>query len=159
MPVRSNGPYIPARVAVWTAFSALLLPLIGCTLGPNYQRAAVPTPPAYKEPPPAGWKDATPHDEISKGDWWQVFGDPQLNDLEMQAMAANQTLQAAVQRVLESRASLAVTRSQQYPQVSAQPSLAGTREGGARPLPPGSPSVSFTEYELTLPADVTYEVD
>ena len=54
-------PYIPAR---WVrrilerAAPASLLLLAGCTVGPNYQRASVPTPPAYKEPPPAGWKDA-----------------------------------------------------------------------------------------------------
>ncbi len=167
--------YIPARnaarpaahqitrpIAVWIsagALTAALLFLTGCTVGPNYQRASIPTPPAYKEPPPAGWKDATPHDEISKGNWWEVFGDPQLNDLETQALMANQTLQAAVQRVLESRASLAVTRSQQYPQVSAQPSYAGGRSSGTRPLPPGSVDLPFSSYEFSLPADVSYEVD
>ena len=91
--------------------------------------------PAFKEPPPAGWKDATPHDEIGKGNWWEVFGDPQLNDLETQALMANQTLQAAVQNVLQSRASLAVTRSQQYPQIGAQPSLSGGRLAGTRAAP------------------------
>jgi outer membrane protein, multidrug efflux system len=141
------------------ALAAALLLLAGCTVGPNYQRASVPTPPAYKEPPPAGWKDATPHDEISKGNWWEVFGDPQLNGLETQALTANQTLQAAVQRVLEARATLGVTRSQQYPQVSAQPSLAGGRVAGTRPLPPGSVGNPYTDYQLTLPPDVSYEVD
>lgn len=159
MPTRSKERYIPARVAFWAALCGPLMLLAGCTVGPNYQRASVPTPPAYKEPPPAGWKDATPHDEISKGNWWEVFGDPQLNDLEMQALTANQTLQAAVQRVLESRASLAVTRSQQYPQISSQPSLTGAREGAARPLPPGSLLESYTQDQLTLPGDVSYEVD
>src|SRR5579863_6601357 len=146
MPSRANEPYISARAAITSFLSGLLLLLSGCTVGPNYQRAAVPTPPAYKEPPPAGWKDATPHDEISKGNWWEVFGDPRLNGLETQAMMANQTLQAAVQRVLESRASLAVTRSQQYPQVSAQPSYAGGRSSGTRPLPPGSVDLPFSSY-------------
>lgn len=160
MPIRSNQHYIPVRVAACGALAAALLSLIGCkTVGPNYQRAAVPAPPAYKEPPPAGWKNATPHDEISKGNWWEAFGDAQLNGLETQAMASNQTLQAAVQRVLEARSSLAVTRSQQYPQVSAQPSLAGGRVAGTRPLPPGSTDLPYTDYQLTLPADVTYVVD
>lgn len=158
-----NEPYIPARWirrTLWCACAAPLLLLAGCkTVGPNYQRAPVPTPPAFKEPPPAGWKDATPHDEISKGNWWEVFGDSQLNDLETQALVANQTLQAAVQRVLESRASLAVTRSQQYPQVGAQPSFGGGRVAGTRPVPPGSLDLPYTDYQLTLPADVSYEVD
>jgi multidrug efflux system outer membrane protein len=159
MSSHSTKPYISVRAAICGGLGGLALLLTGCLVGPNYQRAAVPAPPAFKEPPPDGWKDATPHDEISKGNWWEVFGDPQLNDLEMQAMAANQTLQAAVQRVLESRASLAVTRSQQYPQVSAQPSLTGARIGGARPLPPGSLQESYTQDQLTLPGDISYEVD
>lgn len=159
MPTRTNEPYISAHAAIVGALLGASLLLVGCTVGPNYQRASVPTPPAFKEPPPAGWKNATPQDEISKGDWWQVFGDPQLNDLEMQAMAANQTLQAAVQRVLEARASLGITRSQQYPQISAQPNFATGRVSGTRPIPPNSPDVPYTDYQLTLPADVSYEVD
>lgn len=159
MPARSNKLYFSARVAIFGTLAGVLLFLPGCTIGPNYQRAAVPTPPAYKEPPPTGWKDATPHDEIAKGNWWEVFGDPQLNDLEMQALTANQTLQAAVQRVLEARSSLAVTRSQQYPQVSAQPQLNGGRVSGVRPVAPGSTEGPYTDYELVLPADVSYEVD
>ena len=155
----ANEPYISARAIFLSALAGVLLFLPGCNLGPNYQRAAVPTPPAYKEPPPAGWKDATPHDEIAKGNWWEVFGDPQLNDLEMQAMTANLTLQAAVQRVVEARASLAVTRSQQYPQASAQPQLSGGRVAGTRPVTPGSVAGPYTDYELVLPADVSYEVD
>ena len=160
MSIRMNKLYIPARKIAWApALVSATLLLTGCTVGPNYQRASVPTPPAYKEPPPAGWKAATPHDEISKGNWWEVFGDPQLNDLETQALAANQTLSAAVQRVLESRASLAVTRSAQYPQVSAQPNLSGGRVAGTRPVPPGSIDIPYTDNELVLPADVSYEVD
>jgi NodT family efflux transporter outer membrane factor (OMF) lipoprotein len=160
MPTALKELCISARAAVSGTFAAVLLLLSGCTpVGPNYQRASVPTPPAFKEPPPAGWKDATPHDEISKGNWWEVFGDPQLNDLETQALMANQTLQAAVQNVLQSRANLAVSRSQQYPQIGAQPSLSGGRVAGTRPVPPGSSEQAYTDYQLVLPADVSYEVD
>jgi len=159
MTIRLNEMYISARWARRSAFAGVLLLLAGCTVGPNYQRASVPAPPAYKEPPPAGWKDATPNDAISKGNWWEVFGDPQLNDLETQALASNQTLKAAVQRVLEARASFAVTRSQQYPNISGQPSLGGGREAGTRPLPPGTLGVPYTYYQFELPADVSYEVD
>ena len=49
----------------------------GCrTLGPDYSRPAAETPAAWKEPPPEGWKNATPSDEIGKGNWWEIFGDP-----------------------------------------------------------------------------------
>ena len=52
-----------------------------CTVGPSYRRPKAEAPPAFKEPPPAGWKEAQPRDEIAKGDWWVVFGDPVLNYL------------------------------------------------------------------------------
>ena len=98
-------------------------------MGPNYNRPPVETPPAWKEQPPEGWKTATPSDTIAKGNWWEVFGDPQLNALETQAIAANQNLKAAAQRVIEARASAAVTRSNLFPFVGAAPSIGG----GGRP--------------------------
>ena len=68
------------------ALSLVLLPrslfVAGCRpVGPNYNRPPVDTPTAWKEQPPEGWKNATPSDDIAKGNWWEIFGDPQLNDL------------------------------------------------------------------------------
>src|SRR5580692_10184296 len=125
----------------------------GCRpVGPNYNRPPVDTPPAWKELPPDGWKTATPRDDIAKGNWWDVFGDPQLNDLETRAIAANQTLKAAAQRVIEARASAAVTRSNLFPFVSAAPSVGDTHQSGNRPSQPGSPPLPFTAPTFSLPA-------
>ena len=94
------------------ALAVCTLLCAGCRpVGPAYQRPAVEIPQAFKEPPPPGWKDASPSDNIGKGNWWEVFGDAQLNDLETQGMTGNQTLQAAAQRVLEARANLKIVRS------------------------------------------------
>ena len=65
-------------------WSPALLLLAGCAVGPKYVRPAAPVPPAYKEegPPATGegptWKAAAPADETLRGDWWTMFGDPQL---------------------------------------------------------------------------------
>jgi outer membrane protein TolC len=79
--------YAGSTSGLW--FLALLLIGVvmfsGCVVGPKYNRPSVDAPSAWKEPPPEGWKAATPHDEISKGNWWAVFDDPELNDLETQA--------------------------------------------------------------------------
>lgn len=131
----------------------------GCTVGPNYHRPSTEVPTAYKEQPPEGWKEAKPQDDIGKGAWWVVFGDPTLNDLEQQAVSQNLTLKAAAERVIESRANLQVTRGDLYPQVAAQPNLSRSRESGTRPNPPGFPSAAFTSNEFDLPASVSYEVD
>jgi outer membrane protein TolC len=72
--------------------------LAGCAVGPKYARPTVETPPAYKEEPPqsfkeAGvWKPAQPADQQSRGKWWEIFGDPQLNMLEEQVTVSNQNL-------------------------------------------------------------------
>ena len=111
--------------------------LAGCTVGPNYHRPSVEVPSSFKEAPPAGWKAATPNDAIAKGNWWEVFGDPKLNDLESQAMVNNPTLQAAMARVTQARAAVRITRADLYPTVTLDPSASRERYSGTRQNPPG----------------------
>src|SRR5579863_2092040 len=107
------APNTRSRSRLWRLALILsgVLIFTGCVVGPKYDRPSVETPSAWKEPPPEGWKAATPHDEMSKGNWWIVFSDPELDGLETQAIAANQNLQAAAQRVIEARATALATRS------------------------------------------------
>src|ERR1700758_1543772 len=108
------------------AASGLLVALLAaCSLEPTYKRPEVDTPVAFKETPaasatsaasaPSGapgasaqdngtWKQAQPADDAHRGEWWAIFGDPQLNALEEQAAAANQDLKAAAARVQQARA-------------------------------------------------------
>ncbi|HJU50246.1 MAG TPA: efflux transporter outer membrane subunit [Pseudogulbenkiania sp.] len=78
------------RHALWP-LAALLLG--GCAVGPNYQRPAVTVPAAYKES--GDWTPATPADQLPRAAWWQGFADPQLDSLQGQLLAHNQTLRAA----------------------------------------------------------------
>jgi len=48
---------------------------------------------AYKEVD--GWKVAQPNDDVIRGAWWEIFGDPQLNAIEAQVSIANQNLVVA----------------------------------------------------------------
>src|SRR6185437_3913502 len=141
------------------AIALTALALAGCTVGPNYRRPPVETPSAWKEQPPEGWKNATPSDEISKGDWWQVFSDPVLNDLELQAIAANQNLKAAVERVIEAQESARAVRSNLYPQAGLSPSVGRARTSGNRPVAPGSSETAFSANTFALPAQASYIVD
>ncbi len=141
------------------AILAVLVLQAACTVGPNYQRPKVEVPPAFKEAPPPGWKEVQPRDEISKGDWWVVFGDPVLNGLEQQATTANQSLKAAVERVDEARALARVTQAQLYPAVSADISASRQHEGANRAVIPGGRHTSYTISTLQLPLDVSYEID
>lgn len=132
----------------------------GCrSLGPDYGRPAAETPAAWKEPPPEGWKNATPSDEIGKGNWWEIFGDPELNALETQAMGANQSVKAAAERVLEARADAKAAGANRLPSVSADPFVERARTSGTGPAPPGTREPAYSVNTISLPIDASYEVD
>jgi outer membrane protein, multidrug efflux system len=142
------------------ALAALAALLAGChAVGPNYRRPPVETPPAWKEAPPPGWKNAAPNDAISKGDWWEVFGDPELNALETQAVASNPTLQAAVARVTQARAIAGIARSDRFPSIFLFPSASRARQSGNRPVSPPIVPAPYSANTFTLPLDASYEVD
>jgi multidrug efflux system outer membrane protein len=131
--------------------------LAGCTAGPDYEPPRETVPAGWKEQGP--WKEAAPRDAIAKGRWWELFGDPTLNDLERQAALANQDLRAAVARVSQARAVARLTESQFYPTVSLDPSAARARFAEDRPIPPTSVHAAFTANDFRVPLDLSYEVD
>jgi multidrug efflux system outer membrane protein len=96
----------------------LLAAAAGCTVGPKYQRPAYPTPPAFR-----GADDAAVISDAqgSLGDeqWAQVFREPELQDLIRKALSNNYDLRIAAQRILEQQAQVQITRSQQFPNLSA----------------------------------------
>src|SRR5258705_11857897 len=63
-----------------------------CAVGPNYHRPAAPLAPAFKEPPPEGWKHAEPIDAIPRGSWWEIYEIPELNALEERVSGSNQNV-------------------------------------------------------------------
>lgn len=123
--------YFSADCGPMPALLACLLCLGACSLAPKYVRPDVNVSAAFKETPPditlassadanadaGAWKVAQPSDAIARGQWWTVFGDPFLNDLEEQALSANQNLKAAAARVNEARALQQATRSNLFPTV------------------------------------------
>jgi NodT family efflux transporter outer membrane factor (OMF) lipoprotein len=116
---------IPMVIAVAAASSA-------CVVGPKYVAPSVPTGAAtYKESTPAyfkeapGWKQGTPQDAFSRGKWWEVFGDKQLNTLEEQIEPNNPTLAVAEANYRGARAAIRVSRSQYYPTLTAGASVLG----------------------------------
>ena len=67
----------------------------GCTVGPNYNRPAAPVPVKWEVTEP--WREAEPKDGIPKTAWWTVFHDEELNALENDLLAANQSLNRSPQ--------------------------------------------------------------
>lgn len=108
---------------------ALLLTLAtclsaGCTLGPDYARPDVATPATYRfanAAAPTATLAALP-------DWWHGFGDPDLDALVSEGLAANHDLRIATARVDEYAARVQATRAQGLP-------LVGYGAGGNRQDP------------------------
>jgi len=103
---------------------ATLMILAGCSLAPDYEKPNVNAPEAFKESPlstaeSGTWKTAQPSDHVARGQWWRIFDDSTLNDLEQQALDANQNLKAAVARVKESRAIQQTARAGLFPAIDA----------------------------------------
>jgi NodT family efflux transporter outer membrane factor (OMF) lipoprotein len=100
--------------------------LAGCRVGPPYHPPAPTsvTAPNYKESTvnfqdADGWKVASPQDAMIKGNWWEVFGDPELNALEEQLNINNQNLKEYFQNYMAARAQIAEARSQYWPTITA----------------------------------------
>ena len=64
-----------------------------CAVGPNYVRPSAPISPTFKEA--AGWTPAAPADTLDRGDWWSLFGDPQLSALEAKVQVSNHNIIAS----------------------------------------------------------------
>ena len=143
-----------ARVlAVGTVVGLAALGATSCSVGPRYVPPDLSVPAAFKE---AGdWKPADPSDEIPRGPWWQIFGDPELNALEERLSVSNQTLKAAEAQFAQARALVGAARAASFPQVGAALSVTGAGQSENRPNPMRDPT--YVDYLLRL--DVSYEVD
>jgi multidrug efflux system outer membrane protein len=134
----------------------------GCAVGPDYKQPDVAKPLTYKEA--GNWKKAEPSDTIAKGDWYSVFHDSKLNQLETEAQTANQNLRAAVARVSEARAVARQAEADFYP------TLDFTADGSRQRTSPNNGQLvaesqrispqSFTFNSATVvPFDLSYELD
>ena len=119
----------------WTMAAVVVSVLSGCMVGPDYQRPALPSPAVFR-----GTADpAAPPDPTSLGDlqWFEVFKDEQLQALIQTALVANYDLRDAVARVNEARANLGITRSEQFPTITASADTTTVRlsRNGLTPVP------------------------
>lgn len=147
----------------------LIVPVVfaGCKVGPNYVRPQAAAPAAYQEAAPAStqpdpqagqWKAAAPSDAALKGNWWQLFSDPQLDHLEDQVATANQTLKAAEANFRAARSAVGISRSYLAPTIGVAPSVGGVRESINQPYF-NKNNANSGEGSFELPVDLNYEID
>jgi len=134
------------------ALGAAILLLAGCkTVGPDYSRPNVPTPPAYRGPEPT---EAPPGETVPLGEqaWAEVFQDEALQQLIRKAIAENYDVQIAAARVLQAEALAGVARADQLPGVDAGAEISNQR------IPQGQfPAATTTRIGLDL--SVAWEAD
>jgi len=160
-----NNIFLPgwAGAGLGVAILLSLALFAGCSLAPKYTQPAIQTPAAFKELTPAqfsatdGWKAAGTAGMI-RGQWWEIFHEPELSALESQVTVSNQTVAGALANFLAARAVVKQARSQYYPTVTAAPSVTRSRQSSLLYQPGASPNTStFNEY--SLPFDASWEPD
>lgn len=122
------------RIDLRLAALAVAFMLGGCSLAPTYRAPTLPPMPAtYKEGDTA-WKAAVPADEFSRGDWWTIYSDSELSQLESKLDADNPSLAAALARYDTARAFESQLSSGLFPQVGAMANPERARQSNNRPL-------------------------
>src|SRR6202023_1509679 len=97
-------------------------------------------------------------DQISRGKWWEIFGDPELDKLEEQVACANQSLKAAEARFREARAAIRFNRASQFPTISTAPNASYVKSSDFSPNFP-SKIQQASKGDFALPFDLSYELD
>lgn len=136
--------------------AAGLIGFAGCSVGPKYKTPTAPVPSSYKEN--ANWKTAQPNDQNLGGNWWEIFQDSQLNELEAQINVSNQNLKAVFAQYQQARAVLRYYRADYYPTMTVNPSATREKYSNNRP-PPGSVSDGITFNDFTVPLNLSYETN
>ena len=114
------------RTELMAAMMSLSL-VAGCRVGPNYHRPVVQPPTAFRDLSENSQAQAQ---AASYADlpWWQVFQDPQLQELIRTALKQNYDLQLATERINAARAQVAISRSRLFPQVQGNGDFSGGKE-------------------------------
>src|SRR5579864_2705204 len=136
------------RIVIWTAAGLTAILLAGCMVGPNYHRPVVQAPAAFRDlsENPQVQAQVASYADLP---WWQIFQDPQLQELIRTALKQNYDMQIATERINAARAQVAVTRSALFPQVRGNGNFTGGKE-----------STFQTKFNFfTLGADAAFQLD
>ena len=126
----------------------------GCVVGPHYSRPSAPVPPAYKERGGSATPSASQNLPLQ---WWQLFGDPQLDTLEEQIRVSNQNLKESEAQYRQARALVRFYRADLYPTATAGASAAPQHASDNKPPVSSLSGSTYTDLQLT--GDLSYEID
>jgi multidrug efflux system outer membrane protein len=144
---------VGAAVATFSAVTPATAGLF--TVGPDYKPPTNAVVTAYKAAELGAWKEGHALDGVPKGNWWEVFHDASLDELEGRAIQSNQDLKAVLARLDQARATARVARADLLPSLSLAPDFVRQRYS-----PNQVPSFGgITANTFSVPLDLSYEID
>ena len=130
--------------------------LAGCSLAPAYKPPATPGATAYKDVGP--WIGAQPNDQLPRENWWHLYADTELDQLQTKLIANNADLAAALAHYTQAQAFSAEARSELFPQIGA--GAVGQRQRESDNPPPARDLAAPADYNsYTVGVQASYEVD
>ncbi len=126
--------------------------LIACSTPPPYQKPELEMPAAFKES--SLWKTARPDAAGVPDDWWLLFNDPVLNELQKQVVVGNETLKASAAQYQVARAALGSSRAALLPTFGAS---AGASRGASAGNAASGNLPATTSYSVG--ASASWELD
>ena len=132
--------------------------LAGCAVGPDFARPAHRLDDALLAPREGPGGITPTSGDAVPAEWWTLFNDPVLSDLQARARAGNLDIQLASERIEQSRAQLGIASAELLPRVDGSASFAreGLSEHG-KLAALGAPSRPSDFWQLGF--DASWELD
>src|SRR5580692_5657601 len=153
------------RVAPGVCVAAASALAAACAVGPDYHRPQFDTASSYKES--GDWQPSEPKDTLSRGPWWKIFNDDDLDRLEAQIDISNQNVKAAEAAFEQARALVSQARAGFWPTIAAtfgmqrqgQP-VVTTSAGAAAGVPTGGTGTStHTQNTYSTGVSANWDID
>lgn len=119
--------------------------LSSCAVGPDYKRPEIAVPEHFavqESSAPAGWTPAAPADAQNRGNWWLLFEDATLTELENSIAISNQNVLAAKAAYDQARSLVTEQRAAMFPSVNLS--------GGATRSDNNSTQTPANQYQVAI---------
>lgn len=141
----------------WVGLCALIA-VAGCKVGPNYKTPTTAMAPAYSQDGQNGnWMPASPADAAVRSDWWTVYQDANLDELEKQCASSNQNIAAALHVYEQAHAIVQENRANLYPTVTLGGFANRNKLAANKPLRPSNQSADY--WDFLIPLSISWEPD
>jgi len=142
-----------SRVSCWV-LAAFCLWMVGCMkMGPDFKKPDL----QMAQPEKYQYQPKKAALVVPEDRWWEVFGDPHINDLVEKVLKNNPDLQQAAARILELQYQVIQTRAERFPTLGLK-AVAQRQHEPESIMGPGIPiGGTVSQYGVSLPA--SYEMD